>query len=136
MEELFKYKRWLEKIFFFAIVFLCWRIDFLFAQSDLTKTDSATTFNELGQMSDKDKSALLSTLGVGSGGWFSWGNIVGGIIFGSIGFIAFMYGRKQQSLKPLLIGIALMVYPYFIQNTFWLYAVGVGLCGLLFFYRD
>ena len=66
----------------------------------------------------------------------SWVNIVGYFIFGGIGFVAFVYGKKEKSLKPLLIGIALMMCPYFITNVFWFYVVGIGLCFLLYFWRD
>ena len=64
------------------------------------------------------------------------GNIIAWVIFGAIGFAAFMYGKKQRELKPLAIGIVLMAYPYFITNTLWLYAAGIGLCLLLYFWRD
>lgn len=66
----------------------------------------------------------------------SWVNIVGYFVFGGIGFVAFVYGKKQKSLKPLLIGLALMGSPYFFTNTLWLYGVGIGLCLLLYLYRD
>ena len=63
-------------------------------------------------------------------------NLIGGIIFGSIGFAAFIYGKKQASFKPMIIGITLMAYPYFIPNTIAMYAVGVLLAAALFVFRD
>jgi len=51
-------------------------------------------------------------------------NIFASIIFGSIGFAAFIYGRKQSSFKALVIGIILMVFPYFVPNTIAIYAIG------------
>lgn len=66
----------------------------------------------------------------------SWVNIVGYFIFGGIGFVAFVYGKKQKSLTPLLIGLTLMMSPYFLTNALWLYIVGTGLCFLLYFWRD
>ena len=62
--------------------------------------------------------------------------IVAWIIFGAVGFSAFVYGKKERSFKPLVVGIALMGYPYFINGTFWLYAAGAGLCLVLYFWRD
>ncbi len=44
-------------------------------------------------------------------------NLFAGLIFSSIGFIGFVYGKKMNLWKPLFIGIALMAYPYFIENT-------------------
>ncbi len=61
-------------------------------------------------------------------------NILASIIFGSIGFAAFVYGKKQSSLKPLVIGVILMVYPYFVENPIALYAAGVVLTVLLFIF--
>ncbi len=79
----------------------------------------------------------LSSVGDSSGGSpFSLPNLVGCLIFGCIGLVAFVYGKKEKNFKPLFIGLILMVYPYVLWKTFWLYAVGIGLCGLLYFWRD
>ena len=59
-------------------------------------------------------------------------NIFASVIFGSIGFAAFLYGKKQSSFKALVIGMILMVYPYFVPNLIALYAVGVVLTVMLF----
>lgn len=40
-----------------------------------------------------------------------------GVVFSSIGLGYFIYGKKQQQTMPLICGIALMIYPYFIENT-------------------
>lgn len=63
-------------------------------------------------------------------------NLIGGFLFGSIGFVAFVYGKKQASWKPMLIGGLLLAYPYFVSNTIALYAVGVILTAALFIFRD
>lgn len=67
---------------------------------------------------------------------FSWLNLMGCLIFNGIGLVAFTYSKKQGGFRPLIIGIALMIYPYFFTHTFWLYAIGVGLCGALYYWRD
>ena len=88
-------------------------------------------------MDNQQIATLLSTAGLTtSGGGFNWPNIIGGLIFGAVGFVAFVYGKKEKSAKPFIIGLILMVYPYFIANTFALYAVGIALTALLFFWRD
>ena len=61
--------------------------------------------------------------------------ILAGIIFGSTGFVAFAYGKKRSKFKPVLLGIALMVYPYFISNTIAQYAIGLVLTAALFVWR-
>ncbi len=59
-------------------------------------------------------------------------NILASVIFGSIGFGAFIYGKKQSNFKALVIGVILMVYPYFVSNSIALFATGVVLTVLLF----
>lgn len=48
-----------------------------------------------------------------------------GVIFGSIGFGYFLYGKKRKATVPLLSGIVLMVYPYFISNNIALLVIGL-----------
>ena len=47
------------------------------------------------------------------------------VILGSIGFGFFIYGKKQKAIVPLISGVGLMVFPYFISNVFILVATGV-----------
>lgn len=67
---------------------------------------------------------------------FSFTNLIASLIFSGVGLVAFVYEKKRGSFKPLSIGIALMAYPYFLTSTFWLYTVGIGLCLLLYYWRD
>ena len=60
-------------------------------------------------------------------------HMLAGIVFGSIGFGAFIYGKKQASFKPMFLGIALMGYSYFVSNVWVLWITGVILTVLLFF---
>lgn len=55
------------------------------------------------------------------------------LIFSSIGFGFFLYGKKGGKPVPLISGIALMVYPYFITNTYLTILVGIALCLPPFF---
>ena len=58
-----------------------------------------------------------------------------GLLFGSIGLGFFLYGKKQRSPIPLVCGLALMIYPYFIGNTLLLVAIGVALMAIPYFIR-
>jgi hypothetical protein len=58
-----------------------------------------------------------------------------GLLFGSIGFGFFLYGKKQKAVVPLIAGIALCVVPYFIANVYVLVAVGVVLMAIPYFVR-
>ena len=62
-------------------------------------------------------------------------NLIGGLVFGSIGFVAFVYGKRMNLWKPMLLGIALMVYPYFISDDIALFAVGILGSASLWFVR-
>jgi predicted membrane protein len=62
-------------------------------------------------------------------------SLLWGLIFGAIGFGFFTYGRKQASVVPLLCGLALMIFPYFVSNTFVLVALGVVLIATPYFVR-
>jgi hypothetical protein len=58
-----------------------------------------------------------------------------GALFSAIGFAFFLYGRKQRAPIPLVCGIALMIYPYFIPNVFALVAIGIALAAIPYFFR-
>ena len=50
-----------------------------------------------------------------------------GVIFSSIGLGYFMYGKKQKMTMPFIVGIVLMIFPYFIENTMLLSISGIVL---------
>jgi hypothetical protein len=58
-----------------------------------------------------------------------------GLLFGSIGVGYLVYGRRQGAVVPLVCGIALMVYPYFVSNTIALVAIGAVLMAVPYFVR-
>jgi hypothetical protein len=58
-----------------------------------------------------------------------------GLLFSSIGLGFFLYGKKQRAVVPLVCGIALMVYPYFIANVTVLVVIGVVLAAIPYFFR-
>lgn len=51
-------------------------------------------------------------------------------LFGSIGLGYFIYGKKQQKMVPLIAGIALCAYPYFISNVYTMVGVGIILTAV------
>jgi hypothetical protein len=58
-----------------------------------------------------------------------------GLLFGSIGFGFFLYGKRQKTIVPLIAGIALCVVPYFIADVYILIGVGVILVAIPYFVR-
>ena len=62
--------------------------------------------------------------------WLLWG-----LLFGSIGLGFFVYGKKQKAAVPMVCGLALMIFPYFISNTIVLVASGSMLIAAPYFVR-
>ena len=54
--------------------------------------------------------------------------LFGSVLFGAVGFVAFIYGKKMVLWKPMVFGGALMVYPYFVPQTWLIYTTGCVLC--------
>ena len=62
--------------------------------------------------------------------WLLWG-----LLFGSIGMGFFVYGKKQRAVVPLVCGLVLMVFPYFVSNLVVLVVVGIALTAVPYFFR-
>jgi hypothetical protein len=57
------------------------------------------------------------------------------LLFGSIGLGFFLYGKKQRAVVPLVCGIALIVFPYFVSNVILLVGIGAVLVVIPWFLR-
>lgn len=57
------------------------------------------------------------------------------VLFSSVGLGFFMYGRKQSAIVPLVCGLGLMVFPYFVSNMTMVVAIGLVLVALPFFLK-
>lgn len=58
------------------------------------------------------------------------------ILFGLIGAVAFGYGKRNANWRSMLIGGSLIVFPYFVAQTWLAYVIGGALCAALFLFRD
>lgn len=58
-----------------------------------------------------------------------------GVLFSSIGLGYFIYGKKQKVIIPLVCGLILMIFPYFVDNTTMLCIIGVVLSIAPYFIR-
>jgi hypothetical protein len=54
--------------------------------------------------------------------------IVGVIVFGLIGLVAYYRGKRAGRPRTRWLGLALMLYPYVVWQTWLMYVVGIGLC--------
>jgi ABC-type Fe3+ transport system permease subunit len=67
---------------------------------------------------------------------FTWPTpayIVGAIVFGLIGLVAYYAGKRRQRNLTRWLGLALMLYPYVVPGTVALWTVGVALSGLAWY---
>ena len=62
--------------------------------------------------------------------------IVGVILFGLIGLVAYYRGKHAGRPRTRWLGMALMLYPYIVWQTWLMYLVGAGLCVAIWFDRD
>ena len=67
---------------------------------------------------------------------FTAATLIGRLLFSSVGFVAFVYGKTMHVWKPMFIGLALMAYTYFVESTALLFGIGVVLTAALFLFRD
>jgi hypothetical protein len=58
-----------------------------------------------------------------------------GLLFSSIGLGFFIYGKRQHAPVPLVCGIALMVFPYFVSSMWAMVLVGAALMAIPYFVR-
>jgi len=62
-------------------------------------------------------------------------SLLWGLLFGSIGLGFLVYGRKQRAVVPLLAGLALIIFPYFVSNSLLLITIGIALIAIPYFVR-
>jgi len=60
------------------------------------------------------------------------GNLFFGVVAGAIGVGYLVYGRRQRKLVPVIAGVLLCVYPYFVDSGLWLGVVGAVLVAAPF----
>ena len=75
-------------------------------------------------------------LDLSAGSMFSAENLLAYILFGAIGFCAFIYGKRTAKIGPLVLGLLLSIYPYFVSDTWLLYGIGIALTAGLFYWKE
>lgn len=58
-----------------------------------------------------------------------------GLLFSSLGLGYFIYGKKQKRGVPFASGLGLMVFPYFVSNSWLMVLIGTVLLALPYFLR-
>lgn len=62
---------------------------------------------------------------------FDPASLIASFIIGSVGLVAFMYGKRQRRFPQIAIGLVLMVYPYFVPNLWVMILIALLLIALL-----
>ena len=60
-------------------------------------------------------------------------SLLASLFISSIGMVAFLYGKKQNRVPQMVIGLTLMVYTYLLSSVAWMFAIAVALLALLWF---
>ena len=63
-------------------------------------------------------------------------NLMSSLIISTVGFGFFMYGKKAQRLMPLLAGIVLSAFPFFVSNILLMWGIFMAVIGGVYFLRD
>lgn len=61
--------------------------------------------------------------------------LVWSMLFGCVGLGFFIYGKRQSAISPMVCGLVLMIYPFFISNVILLVIIGLVLMALPYFLR-
>ncbi len=59
----------------------------------------------------------------------SFSGLFANLLFSLIGLIFFRRGKKEAEYNLIFLGLALMIFPYFVENHFLLWGIGLGLTG-------
>jgi hypothetical protein len=62
--------------------------------------------------------------------------LLGVVLFSLIGIAAYFYGKRHDRNRMRWLGLALMLYPYVVWQTWLLYVVGAGLAVAVWLQRD
>jgi hypothetical protein len=59
--------------------------------------------------------------------------LLGLIVFGLVGYVAYRRGRKAEKPALMWVGIATMLYPYVVPQTWLLWLIGAAATGWIYF---
>jgi hypothetical protein len=63
---------------------------------------------------------------------FEPSTLIAGFFVSGVGFVLFSYGKKLGRIPHLVIGLVLMVFPYFVPGVLLMLGIAAVLCALLF----
>lgn len=54
------------------------------------------------------------------------------MLVSGIGFVAFVYGKKQSRIPQMVAGVVLMAYPYFVSNLWLMLGIAAAILVAMF----
>lgn len=65
-----------------------------------------------------------------------FGTLFVGLLAGIVGIAYFRWGKRQTRYAPMVCGLLLCVYPYFVSGLLWQILVGIALGAIPFFIQE
>lgn len=62
-------------------------------------------------------------------GDFTTAGLIANLLFSTLGLWFFQQSRKKMNVKLSIIGVVMMLFPFFVSNAWGEWALGLGLCG-------
>ncbi len=59
-------------------------------------------------------------------------SLIAGFVVSGVGFVLFTYGRKQGRAPQFVVGLILMIFPYFVPSVLLMLGIGTLLCALCY----
>jgi hypothetical protein len=60
---------------------------------------------------------------------FTEGSLFANLIVSAVGFFLLTYGRKTSDIRKVVLGMVMLVYPYFVSNAAVMIGIAVALVG-------
>lgn len=67
---------------------------------------------------------------------FDMSSLLAGFIFGIIGLYVFRHGKKNSYMTLVVLGLVLMIYPYFVDGAFLNWGIGSAICAWIFYNKE
>jgi len=64
---------------------------------------------------------------------FDVNSLLASFVVSSVGFVLFVYGKRMSRAPHLLVGLVLLIYPYFVGAVLPMFGIAAVLLGLLWF---
>jgi len=67
---------------------------------------------------------------------FSASSLIAGILFGIIGMWLIKEAKRRTNMYNVVVGVLLLIYPYFVTKAIGTWLVGCLLCGAAYYFWD